>query len=81
MAHDPSLPLDLLILESRDEFQIPKKKKERRFGRPPTYATPILVRLLPEQVAALDAWIKRQPDQPVRPESIRRILDEYLALE
>jgi hypothetical protein len=55
-----------------------QKKLKRRFGRPPTYATPIMVRLLPEQLAALDAWIKRQPDKPGRPESIRRILGEHL---
>jgi hypothetical protein len=52
-------------------------KRKRPFGRPKTHATPIMARLLPEQLAALDAWIKRQPDKPGRPEAIRRILGEY----
>ena len=58
-------------------FRSDQKKSKRRFGRPKTFATPIMVRLLPEQLAALKVWIKRQPDKPGRPESIRRILGGY----
>jgi hypothetical protein len=54
-------------------------KKKRRRGRPETNATPVMVRVHPDQLAALDAWIERQPDpKPSRPEAIRRILAEGL---
>jgi hypothetical protein len=36
-------------------------------------ATPIMVRLLPDQLKALDDWCKRQPDRPGRPEGLRRM--------
>lgn len=46
-------------------------------GRPPTDATPIMVRLAPPLLGPLDAWIAKQPDpKPSRPEAIRRILQE-----
>jgi hypothetical protein len=38
-----------------------------------------MVRLLPEQVARLDAWRKNSPDKPGRPEAIRRLVDSGLA--
>jgi len=34
-----------------------------------------MVRLLPDQVAALDKWRKAQVDQPGRPEAIRRLIE------
>lgn len=43
-------------------------------GRPKVNATPITVRLPPEQLAALDVWREKQEDQLSRPEAIRRIL-------
>jgi len=52
-------------------------KKKR--GRPATDATPVLVRLMPTQVAPLDAWIEAQPDpKPSRPEAIRHALTNWL---
>jgi hypothetical protein len=48
------------------------RKKPR--GRPPTGAEPIHLRLLPDQLAALDQWIAHQPDMPSRPEAVRRLL-------
>jgi cytochrome c553 len=36
--------------------------------------TPIMVRLQPDQLATLDAWIASQPQQVSRPEAIRAIL-------
>jgi hypothetical protein len=33
------------------------------------------VRLHPEQLAALDAWIAKQPEEVSRPEAVRRILE------
>lgn len=48
--------------------------KKRSRGRPPTDATPVMVRIVPDQLATLDAWIARQPDpKPSRPEAIRRL--------
>jgi hypothetical protein len=32
------------------------------------------VRLHPDDVAALDAWVSSQADQPSRPEAMRRLL-------
>jgi hypothetical protein len=32
------------------------------------------VRLQPDQLAALDAWIAKQPEAMTRPEAVRRIL-------
>jgi hypothetical protein len=48
---------------------------KKKMGRPATgVGTMIGVRLQPDQLAALDAWIAAQPDQPSRPEAVRRIL-------
>jgi hypothetical protein len=44
-------------------------------GRPATgKGVPIMVRLQPDQLAALDAWIASQPEHMTRAEAIRRIL-------
>ena len=53
---------------------ISDNKKSR--GRPVTTGTGIMigVRLQPEQLAALDAWIEAHPETPTRPEAIRRLL-------
>jgi hypothetical protein len=48
-------------------------------GRPKVGATHVGVRLPPDQLARLDAWIARQPHpKPSRPEAIRRLLHEGL---
>jgi hypothetical protein len=39
-----------------------------------------MVRLQPAQLAALDAWIARQDAQLSRPEAIRRLLEQALAV-
>jgi hypothetical protein len=36
------------------------------------------VRLQPDALARLDAWITRQDDAPTRPEAMRRLLDTAL---
>lgn len=52
---------------------------KRKRGRPPTDATPIMVRVSPPLLAPLDAWIADQPDpKPSRPEAIREALAEHL---
>jgi len=51
---------------------ITKKKR----GPAPTGKGVLLgVRLQPPALAALDAWIDRQDDQPSRPEAIRRLVE------
>lgn len=42
--------------------------------------TPILVRVQPANLSLLDQWRKEQDDLPSRPEAIRRLVDEALAL-
>ena len=55
--------------------------KPARRGRPRTGSTPILVRLQPLCIEALDAWIASQaPPRPTRPEAMRRLLAGALAL-
>lgn len=51
-------------------------KKPR--GRPPVGSTAITVRLTPDQLAALDAYIEKQKDSPGRPEAIRRLVERGL---
>jgi Arc/MetJ-type ribon-helix-helix transcriptional regulator len=51
-------------------------------GRPRVDATPVNVRLPPEQLANLDAWIADQPDpKPSRPEAVRHALADWLAAQ
>jgi len=50
----------------------PKKRGPPATGK----GEPILVRLQPAQLAALDAWIARQDAQLSRPEAIRRLLEQ-----
>jgi len=48
-------------------------------GRPRVGATPVTVRVPPEQLASLDAWIAAQPEsRPSRPEAIRLALRDWL---
>ena len=54
-------------------------EKKRGRGRPPTDATPVLVRVMPDQLEKLDAWIKGQREKMGRPEAIRQLLDQALA--
>jgi Arc/MetJ-type ribon-helix-helix transcriptional regulator len=54
----------------------------RRIGRPPAGSTLIGVRLPPNELAALDAWIAKQNEpRPSRPEAIRHHLKRALASE
>jgi hypothetical protein len=49
----------------------------KRRGRPKStgVGTLIGVRLLPDPLAAVDAWREAQDDKPTRPEAIRRLVD------
>jgi hypothetical protein len=52
---------------------IPKKKR----GPPPTgQGEPVVVRMHPPQLQALDAWIAEQgPPFATRPEAVRRLIE------
>ena len=52
--------------------------KKRGRGRPAVHATPVLVRMPPGQLKALDDWIKKQREHRSRPEAIREILERAL---
>lgn len=49
--------------------------------RAPKPGSMIGVRLQDDALAALDAWIARQPDAPSRPEAIRRLIEVGLRAE
>jgi hypothetical protein len=49
-----------------------------RKRRPPEPGTPIMVRLQREPLAVIDTWRRKQPDQPSRPEAIRRLVERGL---
>ena len=47
----------------------------KKRGRPIVGATAINVRLPPDELAQLDAWINAMEPQPSRPEAIRRLIE------
>lgn len=47
--------------------------------RPSQPGTPIMVRMQPDQLAAVDAWAAAQDDALSRPEAIRRLVGSGLA--
>lgn len=53
--------------------------KKRKGPAPTGKGTPIMVRLQPEQLSAVDEWAGEQADAPSRPEAIRRLVDKGLA--
>src|ERR687898_699781 len=57
---------------------ISRAKKQSR-GRPRVDATPVNVRIPPDQLAGLDKWIQKSRDHPSRPEAIRQLLEHALA--
>lgn len=46
--------------------------------RPPAAGTPVMLRLQPEPLDALDAFAASEKDAPSRPEAVRRILRDWL---
>ncbi|WP_088366663.1 ribbon-helix-helix protein, CopG family [Sphingomonas dokdonensis] len=48
--------------------------RKRRGPAPTGKGEPVQVRLQPDQLAKLDAWIDRQEPRLSRPEAIRRLL-------
>ena len=63
-------------LKAAQATVIPKKRK----GPAPTgKGAPVMVRLQPAALEALDGWIGDQAERVTRPEAIRRLLAEALA--
>src|SRR5262249_47154220 len=63
------------------EFLMPRQSviSRKKRGPPATgKGEPIMVRLQPGPLAALDSWIGKQEDAPSRPEAIRRLLQKAL---
>jgi hypothetical protein len=58
---------------------IPDVRKSR--GRPPVGAVPLSVRVPPEQLAEIDAWIETQDPKLSRPEAIRQLAAKGLKAE
>jgi len=52
--------------------------QKKRGPAPTGKGLPVTVRLQPDQLAALDAWIASQPNPVSRPEAIRMVLTEKL---
>ncbi|TVR11740.1 MAG: hypothetical protein EA385_00780 [Salinarimonadaceae bacterium] len=54
---------------------------EKKRGPAPTgKGTPVVVRVQPDLLSLLDAWIDAQPEpKPTRPEAVRRLLAAKLA--
>ncbi len=47
---------------------------DKKLGRPRVDAIPITMRVPPDEMAALDAWIAAQPDpKPTRQEALRAL--------
>jgi hypothetical protein len=56
-------------------------KKSKR-GRPKAETTPIMVRVGPDELARVDAWIARNgPPYVSRPEAIRRLVEKGIKAE
>jgi hypothetical protein len=51
-------------------------RTRNKIGRPPTGAESVHLRVLPDQFAAIDAWIAKQREPGLsRPEAIRRLVE------
>jgi hypothetical protein len=51
-------------------------RTRKKIGRPPTGAESVHLRILPDQAAAIEAWISKQREPGLtRPEAIRRLVE------
>ena len=71
---DPTRILDIVIFMSGQEIMISKKRGPKATG----WGTPVLVRLQPADLSALDTWISRQEAPLSRPEAIRVLVRQAL---
>jgi len=58
---------------SRHEIMKSEKK-----ARSPQTGWPVLIRLQPKPLDAIDEWRRKQPDLPNRAEAIRRLVEQAL---
>jgi hypothetical protein len=49
--------------------------KKKRGPAPTGKGVPVVVRMQPMPLAALDKWVTKQKDRPTRPEAIRRLVE------
>jgi hypothetical protein len=54
---------------------------KKPMGRPPVDSAPVTLRLIRNDLDAVDHWREAQPDQPNRPEAIRRLVRKALDRE
>lgn len=52
--------------------------QKKRGPKPTGKGEPIMVRIQPELLDAIDAWISSQPEKLSRPEAIRRLVAKAL---
>lgn len=55
--------------------------EKKKMGRPPTDSGPVMIRMQPGMIAAIDEYRRSLEDIPTRPEAIRRILSDFLERE
>ena len=54
--------------------------KKRRGPAPTGKGTQVVVRMQPSALEAVDSWISQQADELSRPEAIRRLVEQALAV-
>jgi hypothetical protein len=70
------LPLGLPFWYKKLMSKSTLSRTTKRIGRPPTGAGSVHLRVLPDQSAAIDAWIVKQKEPDLtRPEAIRRLVE------
>ena len=62
----------LFVTREIDDSEKPKR------GRPSTEATPVMVRLSPDLLSAVDRWAASGSGAPSRPEAVRRLVAKGL---
>jgi len=89
-TEEVSVRMDRTMLSALDEYaarnEISRPEAVRRALRPfmdydkvmGAGEDPIIIGMSVLEKAALDAWIDAQPDQPSRPEAVRRLLEKAL---
>lgn len=61
-------------------MSVPAINDSKKRGRPATgQGTPVVVRMQPEQLAAVDNWAASEDDVPTRPEAVRRLVARGLS--
>jgi hypothetical protein len=71
-----TLPLGLPFWYMKHMSKSILSRTGKKIGRPPTGAESVHLRVLPDQSAAIDAWITKQKEPELtRPEAIRRLVE------